>query len=245
MLDILQSIPFAFWTSGCETSVLNSDVQPRSTTEPLRRRKLVPSPTNQRTASQWRGATMAETMKQDGSRAPANEFSKMSSYRECVCATLKLLAEFGKEVGWATWPESPVGFLFFFAGLGPLAHANVFSIPALRAAAVLSRQRMCCQHVEHIDVQLLLFFFLFFSFLRDSSASTAMLSFLCPVATCIKTANSWCPISCLKNVPFCWNHAVAQCWCFEHVCRSSRRFAASFYGDIIPAHLSISGWLSR
>lgn len=42
---------------------------------------------------------MAETMKQDGSRAPANEFSKMSSYRECVCATLKLLAEFGKEVG--------------------------------------------------------------------------------------------------------------------------------------------------
>ncbi|XP_075879307.1 MAP3K12-binding inhibitory protein 1 [Nelusetta ayraudi] len=41
---------------------------------------------------------MAETMKQDGSRAPANEFNKMSSYRECVCATLKLLADFGKEL---------------------------------------------------------------------------------------------------------------------------------------------------
>lgn len=41
---------------------------------------------------------MAETMKRDVSRAPAKEFPKMSSYRECVCAMLKLLADFGKEL---------------------------------------------------------------------------------------------------------------------------------------------------
>lgn len=51
-------------------------------------------------------------MKQEGNRAPPNEASQMSSYSECVCAMLRLLADFGKEVGPSTWSESvvfPVG----------------------------------------------------------------------------------------------------------------------------------------
>ncbi|KAF7662919.1 hypothetical protein LDENG_00222900, partial [Lucifuga dentata] len=40
---------------------------------------------------------MAETMKLSGEVAP-NEFSKMSNYRDCVCAILMLLADFGKEL---------------------------------------------------------------------------------------------------------------------------------------------------
>lgn len=117
----------------CAVAILvphNCEAHTRSVVGLLRRRRLVPSPTNQRTASGWRRAMMAETMKRDVSRAPANEFRKMSSYRECVCAMLKLFADFGKEVGWTTVPQSPV----LLAGSGPLAHANVFSIPALAAA---------------------------------------------------------------------------------------------------------------
>ncbi|XP_049918608.1 MAP3K12-binding inhibitory protein 1 isoform X3 [Epinephelus moara] len=41
---------------------------------------------------------MAETMKLSGNHAPPNEASKMSSYRDCVCALLKLLADFGAEL---------------------------------------------------------------------------------------------------------------------------------------------------
>nr|XP_033497804.1 MAP3K12-binding inhibitory protein 1 isoform X1 [Epinephelus lanceolatus] len=41
---------------------------------------------------------MAETMKLSGNHAPPNEASKMSSYRDCVCALLKLLADFGTEL---------------------------------------------------------------------------------------------------------------------------------------------------
>lgn len=115
---------------------------------------------------------MAETMEQDGSRAPANELSKMSSYQECVCATLKLLADFGKEVGWATWPEC----LVLLAGAGPLAHANVFSIPALRDA--LAAARTCRQHIQDIDVVL---------FKRFLSLTT-ILGFLSLIAT-QQTAN--------------------------------------------------------
>ncbi|XP_032356769.1 MAP3K12-binding inhibitory protein 1 [Etheostoma spectabile] len=41
---------------------------------------------------------MAETMKLSGNQAPPNEFSKMSSYRDCVCTILKHLSDFGKEL---------------------------------------------------------------------------------------------------------------------------------------------------
>ncbi|XP_068436553.1 MAP3K12-binding inhibitory protein 1 isoform X2 [Clinocottus analis] len=41
---------------------------------------------------------MAETMKLSGNHAPPNEASRLSSYRDCVCAVLKLLADFGKEL---------------------------------------------------------------------------------------------------------------------------------------------------
>ncbi|XP_029316630.1 MAP3K12-binding inhibitory protein 1 [Cottoperca gobio] len=42
---------------------------------------------------------MAETMKLSGNHAPPNETSKMSSsYRDCMCAILKLLSGFGKEL---------------------------------------------------------------------------------------------------------------------------------------------------
>lgn len=51
---------------------------------------------------------MAETIKQDGSRAPPDEASQMSSYSECVRAMLRLLADFAKEVGPTTWSESVV-----------------------------------------------------------------------------------------------------------------------------------------
>lgn len=49
-------------------------------------------------------------MKQYSSCAPANDFRKMSSYRECLCAILKLLADFGKEVGFTAVPKT---FVFF------------------------------------------------------------------------------------------------------------------------------------
>ncbi|KAF1374604.1 hypothetical protein PFLUV_G00230830 [Perca fluviatilis] len=41
---------------------------------------------------------MAETMKLSGNQAPPNESSKMSSYRDCMCALLKHLSDFGKEL---------------------------------------------------------------------------------------------------------------------------------------------------
>ncbi|KAM9341510.1 MAP3K12-binding inhibitory protein 1 [Symphorus nematophorus] len=41
---------------------------------------------------------MAETKMLSGNPAPPNESSEMSSYRDCVCAILKLLADFGKEL---------------------------------------------------------------------------------------------------------------------------------------------------
>ncbi|XP_078134101.1 MAP3K12-binding inhibitory protein 1 [Sander vitreus] len=41
---------------------------------------------------------MAETMKLSGNQAPPNESSKMSSYRECMCAILKHLSDFGKKL---------------------------------------------------------------------------------------------------------------------------------------------------
>nr|XP_046269762.1 MAP3K12-binding inhibitory protein 1 [Scatophagus argus] len=41
---------------------------------------------------------MAETTKQSGNHAPPNEASKMSSYADCMCVILKLLADFGKEL---------------------------------------------------------------------------------------------------------------------------------------------------
>ncbi|XP_070698644.1 MAP3K12-binding inhibitory protein 1 isoform X2 [Pempheris klunzingeri] len=37
-------------------------------------------------------------MKLSGNHAPPNESSKMSSYRDCMCVILKLLADFGKEL---------------------------------------------------------------------------------------------------------------------------------------------------
>ncbi|XP_044022936.1 MAP3K12-binding inhibitory protein 1 isoform X1 [Siniperca chuatsi] len=41
---------------------------------------------------------MAETMKLSGNHAYPDESSEMSSYRDCVCVILKLLADFGKEL---------------------------------------------------------------------------------------------------------------------------------------------------
>ncbi|XP_035530519.1 MAP3K12-binding inhibitory protein 1 [Morone saxatilis] len=41
---------------------------------------------------------MAETMKLSGNHAPPNGSSELSSYRDCVCVILKLLADFGKEL---------------------------------------------------------------------------------------------------------------------------------------------------
>ncbi|KAM3594104.1 uncharacterized protein V6R79_002385 [Siganus canaliculatus] len=41
---------------------------------------------------------MADTMKPGGSRDAPNEFTGMSSYRDCIFAILKLLANFGKEL---------------------------------------------------------------------------------------------------------------------------------------------------
>ncbi|XP_056283004.1 MAP3K12-binding inhibitory protein 1 [Pseudoliparis swirei] len=41
---------------------------------------------------------MAETMKLTGNDAPPNDASRLSSYRDCVCAVLKLLSSFGKEL---------------------------------------------------------------------------------------------------------------------------------------------------
>ncbi|XP_029983216.1 MAP3K12-binding inhibitory protein 1 isoform X2 [Sphaeramia orbicularis] len=41
---------------------------------------------------------MAETLKPSGSPAPSNELSKMSSYKDCMCVILKLLADFGEEL---------------------------------------------------------------------------------------------------------------------------------------------------
>ncbi|CAK6965987.1 MAP3K12-binding inhibitory protein 1 [Scomber scombrus] len=41
---------------------------------------------------------MAETMKQTGNHAPPHESGKMSSYTDCMCVILKLLADFGKEL---------------------------------------------------------------------------------------------------------------------------------------------------
>uniref|UniRef100_UPI0037E86635 MAP3K12-binding inhibitory protein 1 n=1 Tax=Semicossyphus pulcher TaxID=241346 RepID=UPI0037E86635 len=41
---------------------------------------------------------MAETMKLSGVPTRPNESSKMSSYRDCMCAVLKLLADFGNEL---------------------------------------------------------------------------------------------------------------------------------------------------
>ncbi|XP_045919500.1 MAP3K12-binding inhibitory protein 1 isoform X3 [Micropterus dolomieu] len=41
---------------------------------------------------------MAETMKLSGSHAPRNESREMSSYSDCMCVILKLLADFGKEL---------------------------------------------------------------------------------------------------------------------------------------------------
>lgn len=38
-------------------------------------------------------------MKLSGNHAPPNESGEMSSYRDCMCVILKLLADFGKEVG--------------------------------------------------------------------------------------------------------------------------------------------------
>uniref|UniRef100_A0A3Q3KLP7 MAP3K12 binding inhibitory protein 1 n=2 Tax=Monopterus albus TaxID=43700 RepID=A0A3Q3KLP7_MONAL len=54
--------------------------------------------TNQRPVFQERPTAMAETMKQSGKHAIPNESSKVSSYADCVCALLKLLADFGKEL---------------------------------------------------------------------------------------------------------------------------------------------------
>ncbi|KAM9842486.1 MAP3K12-binding inhibitory protein 1 [Aulostomus maculatus] len=41
---------------------------------------------------------MAETMKLSGNYAPPNDSLKMSSYTDCMCVILKLLADFGKEL---------------------------------------------------------------------------------------------------------------------------------------------------
>ncbi|KAM7403438.1 hypothetical protein PAMA_004073 [Pampus argenteus] len=41
---------------------------------------------------------MAETMKLSMNYAPPNQFGKMSSYTDCMCVILKLLADFGKEL---------------------------------------------------------------------------------------------------------------------------------------------------
>ncbi|TNN85120.1 MAP3K12-binding inhibitory protein 1 [Liparis tanakae] len=41
---------------------------------------------------------MAETMKLTGNYAPPNDASRLPSYRDCVCAVLKLLSGFGKEL---------------------------------------------------------------------------------------------------------------------------------------------------
>uniref|UniRef100_A0A8P4KCZ3 MAP3K12 binding inhibitory protein 1 n=1 Tax=Dicentrarchus labrax TaxID=13489 RepID=A0A8P4KCZ3_DICLA len=41
---------------------------------------------------------MAETMKLSGNHAPPNGSREMSSYRDCVCVILQLLADFGKEL---------------------------------------------------------------------------------------------------------------------------------------------------
>lgn len=76
----------------------------------LRIRELAPA--NQRAASPGRRATMAEGIKPDGRRAPPDEASRMSSYSECVCAMLGLLADFAREVRPTTCSESvpfPVG----------------------------------------------------------------------------------------------------------------------------------------
>lgn len=102
---------------------------------------------------------MAETMKQYSSCAPANDFRKMSSYRECLCAILKLLADFGKEVGFYRGAEN---ICIFLADFSPSAHANVFSIlapvaaelPARCAVDVLNRGLFC--------------FFLLFAALHDA-----------------------------------------------------------------------------
>lgn len=42
---------------------------------------------------------MAETMKMSGNHVPATESGEMSSYRDCMRVILKLLADFGREVG--------------------------------------------------------------------------------------------------------------------------------------------------
>lgn len=41
-------------------------------------------------------------MRQSGNHALSNESSEMFSYRDCMHVILKLLADFGKEVGRAT-----------------------------------------------------------------------------------------------------------------------------------------------
>nr|ACQ57869.1 MAP3K12-binding inhibitory protein 1 [Anoplopoma fimbria] len=41
---------------------------------------------------------MAETMKLSGNHAPPNESCNMSNYRDCTCAMLKLLSDFGREL---------------------------------------------------------------------------------------------------------------------------------------------------
>lgn len=56
--------------------------------------------TNQRAGFCERWAAMADTMKPSGLHTPANESRDMSSLTDCVCVLLKLLANFGQEVGW-------------------------------------------------------------------------------------------------------------------------------------------------
>lgn len=60
-------------------------------------------------SAQWRWRhvlVMAETMKQRENNGVLKDSGEMSSYGDCVCATLKLLAQFGEEVCWAPEPRA-------------------------------------------------------------------------------------------------------------------------------------------
>lgn len=60
-------------------------------------------------SAQWRwrhGSVMAETMKQGENNGVLKDSGEMSSYGDCVCAMLKLLAQFGEEVCWAPEPQT-------------------------------------------------------------------------------------------------------------------------------------------
>lgn len=60
-------------------------------------------------SAQWRWrhvSIMAETMKQRENNGVLKDSGETSSYGDCVCAMLKLLAQFGEEVCWAPEPQA-------------------------------------------------------------------------------------------------------------------------------------------